>query len=244
MSGLILPYKNKQAYPAEFEGFSRMAVYGTIFNSIEINSIFYKLPKGDTVSNWAQMVVDPFKFTFKLSKQITHSPNLNFEQSDIKKFFQVIAGAQLMKGCILIQFPGSIKSTMSSEVDFLLSEISSINKARWDLAVEFRHRSWHTEHTYALLNKYNSALVYHDKKGSQTAHPVLNADHIYLRFHGPNGDYKGSYDQGFLFEYAGYISEWLAASKTVYVYFNNTMGSALENMRTLEAAITDYLANT
>jgi uncharacterized protein YecE (DUF72 family) len=243
MSGLVLPYKNKLAYPIEFEGHSRMSVYGKLFNSIEINSIFYKLPKTNTVTNWAQMVDNEFRFTFKLWKQITHSPSLSFKDEDIDSYFRVISGAGEKKGCILVQFPGSVKSALIGKVASLLSRLQ-IYDGTWRIAVEFRHHSWYNERTYDLLNDYNAAMVYHDKKGSQSPHPELRAEHIYVRFHGPDGDYKGSYDQGLLHEYAGYISDWRNAGKIVYVYFNNTMGHAVENSRALEQLLQQYDVDT
>ena len=233
-SGMVLPYKNSQAYPAAFEGWSRLRVYGTLFNSIEINSIFYKLPRAATVAQWSSSVGEDFRFTFKLWKQITHNKGLHFEESDIEKYFEVIDGARDKRGCILVQFPGSVKQALVERVDSLLSSMHQANRSNWPIAVEFRHNSWYTEETYELLNAYDAALVFHDKAGSASPQPAPDAAHVYLRFHGPGGNYKGSYDQGLLFEYAGYISEWLNDGKTVYVYFNNTMGAALENLRTLE----------
>lgn len=238
-SGLVLPYRNRQAYPSELEGKSRIAVYGTHFNSIEINSIFYKLPRPATVSQWAGSVGSDFRFTFKLWKQITHSQALRFDEADIQKYFEVIAGAGQKVGCILVQFPASVKPLLSEKVELLLSALQAANKDNWPVAVEFRTSSWYTRQTYALLNAYHAAMVYHDKSGSESPQPDLDAEHIYLRFHGPEGNYKSSYDLGLLYEYAGYISGWLDSGKAVYVYFNNTMGAALDNLRTLEKFVDD-----
>lgn len=232
-SGLVLPYKNSQAYPPAYEGWSRMRIYGSLFNSIEINSIFYKLPKASTVAQWSSSADDHFRFTFKMWKQITHN-KLHFEESDIKKFFEVVDRARDKQGCILVQFPASVKQIMFGKVESLLSCLHGVNQHKWPIAVEFRDNSWYNDQTYELLNAYDATMVFHDKAGSVSPHPALDAGHVYLRFHGPGGNYKGSYDQGLLFEYAGYISEWLNEGKTVYVYFNNTMGAALENLRTLE----------
>ncbi|WP_342087996.1 DUF72 domain-containing protein [Dyadobacter sp. OTU695] len=233
-SGLVLPYKNSQAYPPAYEGWSRLRIYGALFNSIEINSIFYKLPKASTVAQWSNSTDDHFRFTFKLWKQITHSKLLQFAESDLEKFFEVIEGAHDKQGCILVQFPASVKRVMFGKVETLLSVIHKTNQRRWPIAVEFRDASWYNEQTYELLNAHGAAMVFHDKSGSVSPQPMLDAPYLYLRFHGPGGNYKGSYDQGLLFEYAGYISDWINEGKTVYVYFNNTMGSALENLRTLE----------
>jgi uncharacterized protein YecE (DUF72 family) len=233
-SGLVLPFKNRSEYPAHFEGQSRMHIYTRLFNSIEINSIFYKLPRQATIAQWAESATPGFRFTFKLSKLITHSPALDFKHQDLQNFMTVIQPASAHKGCILVQFPPSVKHALLGKVGHLLSCIQQENTDNWPLAVEFRHSSWYTQSTYELLNFHNATLVYHDKRASASPQPELDANLIYLRFHGPDGDYKGSYDRGFLYEYAGYITEWLSDGKTVYTYFNNTMGAALSNLRMLE----------
>jgi uncharacterized protein YecE (DUF72 family) len=56
----------------------------------------------------------------------------------------------------------------------------------------------------------------------------------YLRYHGPKGDYRGSYTGAFLREEARKIATWRGAGKDVYVYFNNTAGDALANARALQ----------
>ncbi|WP_255479862.1 DUF72 domain-containing protein [Mucilaginibacter sp. E4BP6] len=48
---------------------------------------------------------------------------------------------------------------------------------------------------------------------------------------------RGSYSDAFLSEYASYINDWLDEGKTVYTYFNNTMGNALQNLMTLKTFI-------
>ncbi|SEJ38851.1 Uncharacterized conserved protein YecE, DUF72 family [Dyadobacter sp. SG02] len=232
-SGLVLPYKNSAAYPPEFEGQSRLQVYGSIFNSIEVNSIFYKLPRAATIAQWRESVNDDFRFTFKLWKQITHSTGLNFAAEDVAAFVRVINAAQPRIGCILVQFPPSVKRPSFERVSLLFSILQEETGGKWPVAVEFRNTSWYEEGTYALLDKFKFAMVYHDKASSPSSQPELAANVIYLRFHGPGGNYKGSYDEGLLYEYAGYISQWLSTGKTVYVYFNNTMGEALHNLQTL-----------
>ena len=59
---------------------------------------------------------------------------------------------------------------------------------------------------------------------------------VSIQFHGP-GNYRGSYPEDFLSEYAEFIKELLYKGKTVYVYFNNTMGEAFNNLVTLNKLI-------
>ena len=81
-SGLNLPGPRSQ-YPEAFKEKTRLHYYASLFNSIEVNSIFYKLPRHSTVVNWAEAVPDNFRFTFKVSKTITHVKGLDFAVNDV-----------------------------------------------------------------------------------------------------------------------------------------------------------------
>lgn len=120
------------------------------------------------------------------------------------------------------------------QLEKLLICIEEANPARqWKVAVEFRHRSWYREDIYDLIEKRRAVIVIHDKPGSATAITDITAEFKYLRFHGPNGDYKGHYSEEFLEEYGQMITEWCQDKQVVYVYFNNTMGDAVRNLDTL-----------
>lgn len=233
LSGLQLPVP-KYLFPEPHQHSSRLTYYATFFNSIEINSTFYKLPLARTVSNWVASVPDEFKFTFKLWREITHIKELDFKESDVESFFDVISKANNKKGCILIQFPPSFGNVHIRQLDLLLRCIarSNVNHA-WKIAVEFRNKSWYRQETYDVLTAYKAGLVIQDIPKSTT--PLINhvSDFIYVRFHGPTGNYRDSYSEHFLTEYATYIKEWLEDGKTVYTYFNNTMGDAFKNLESL-----------
>ena len=107
LSGLQLPIP-KYLYPPPFENASRLTYYSSLFNSIEFNSSFYKIPQAATVAKWASLVPRHFKFTFKLWKGITHSKGFNFKEDDVINFFQSINSVQNKKGCVLIPFPPSL----------------------------------------------------------------------------------------------------------------------------------------
>jgi uncharacterized protein YecE (DUF72 family) len=56
ISSLLLPVPNKAAYPTEYQDRPRLAYYASLFNSIEINSSFYKMPQSTTLRKWAELV--------------------------------------------------------------------------------------------------------------------------------------------------------------------------------------------
>lgn len=238
-SGLQLDIP-KYLYPPPFENASRLTYYASLFNSIEINSSFYKIPQAATVAKWAASVSENFRFTFKLWKGITHSKSLNFNHEDVAAFFKSINSAKNKKGCLLIQFPPGLGREYTVQLDKLLSCIKETNTTQaWKVAVEFRNKSWYHENVYELLNFHKAAIVIQDIPKSAT--PFLNhaSDFMYIRFHGPTGNYRDSYSEDFLSEYATYLNEWIEEGKTVYVYFNNTMGDAFNNLKTLNRLVHD-----
>lgn len=237
LSGLQVPVP-KYLFPEPYQNSSRLTYYATFFNSIEINSTFYKLPLPKTVSNWIASVPDEFRFTFKLWREITHLKTLDFKEQDVESFFNVVSKANHKKGCILIQFPPSLGSAHIMQLDALLRCIAQNNiNHEWKIAVEFRNKSWYMQETYELLNIYHGGLVIQDIPKSITPRIDHLSDFIYMRFHGPTGNYRDSYSEQFLSEYAAYIKEWLDEGKTVYTYFNNTIGDAFKNLQSLNGFI-------
>lgn len=233
-SGLLLPVRNKLFYPPEFKDKSRLTFYSSLMNSIEVNSSFYKVPMASTVQKWANEVTDDFRFSFKLSRDLTHNKSLAFDEEAVRKFMEVISFAKTKKGCLLVQFPPSVRINHLKQLARLLDCISAYNKVdQWEVAVEVRHVSLYHEEVYSLLAAYHMGMVIQDKPPAIT--PMCESDlpFVYLRFHGPEGSYKGSYDDELLAAYASYIQGWIQEGKTVYTYFNNTIGEAIANLFSL-----------
>lgn len=238
LSGLQLPIPKYQ-FPPEHQSSSRLQYYSTIFNSLEVNSTFYKLPLKTTLAKWSDSVGQDFKFTIKVWKQVTHNRGLQFDEKDVDKVISVANNIGKKKGCFLIQFPPSTKIGSIDQLALLLKTFRGKVKTHWRIALEFRDGSWYHRDTLALSKKYNAIIVTHDKANTPSPFIHETSDTVYVRFHGPSGDYRGSYSNDFLSEYASYVKDWLAYKKNVYVYFNNTMGNAFNNLNTLNK----YVAN-
>ncbi|WP_245580851.1 DUF72 domain-containing protein [Daejeonella oryzae] len=239
-SGLVLPFPNKLSYPPEFRDKSRLTYYSSLFNSIEINSSFYKVPQASTVQKWAESVPPSFQFTFKVSREITHVKSLAFKNEDVDHFMQAVNGAGLNKGCLLLQFPPGLQSENLDQLAKLLNHIRQNNPGnQWKIAVEFRNPSWYQQNCLEILQQNNATIVMHDMPSSGIFNINQNTDFVYLRFHGANGDYRGSYTDDFLHEYAEYISSWKEEGRTIYVYFNNTRGEAIHNLILLNSFLED-----
>lgn len=224
----------KRDFPPDQAHLSRLGFYALQENSLEINSSFYKVPQARTIIKWASEVPADFRFTFKLWKEITHQKNLLFKGADVLRFMEVIGLPGNNRGCLLVQFPPSLQANARSQLTELLQLLTRFD---WPLAVEFRHNSWYNDDVYELLHHLNAAMVIQDMPKSASPIELTAEKLVYLRFHGPSGNYKGSYSEGFLYEYALYIREWQEEGKTVYCYFNNTAGAALENLNFLKRCL-------
>jgi uncharacterized protein YecE (DUF72 family) len=239
-SGLVLAEPNKQAYPEPFRDKSRLFYYSSQFNSIEINSSFYKVPMHATFEKWSAGVPAPFQFSVKLWRGITHAKGFAFIGSDIDAFMQAANGIGAKKGCLLIQLPPGATSRNAASLYSLLERVRrSDGEPAWKIAVEFRHPSWYSPETEALLNEHEASLVLHDMPASATMTLNTGARFVYMRFHGPAGDYKGGYSLSFLQDKAEQMIAWLKEGKDVYAYFNNTIGDAVANGKTLKKLIGD-----
>jgi uncharacterized protein YecE (DUF72 family) len=232
-SNIVLPVRNKTQYPEAFRDSSRLQYYASVFNSVEINSTFYKLPQAATVVKWASMVPKDFRFTAKLSKTITHQKDLAFDPPDCRKFFETMNGFADRKGCVLVQLPAGAKYSLADRFEDLLDTITQYNPG-WQVAVEFRDKSWYNDRMYHLLELANCCLVEQDMPKSATPTELPISPVRYLRFHGEFGDYRGCYTEQFLSEQSAKIKAAEAAGSTVYAYFNNTIGDAAHNAISLK----------
>lgn len=237
-SNVELPVPNKSYFPEEYKDKSRLAYYASLFNTVEINSSFYKIPMRRAVERWATDVPGDFRFTFKLWRGITHAKELMYEPADVHKFMQAINGAGARKGCLLLQLPASVKRSATKKLRLLLDELSHADDiSGWRLAIEFRDKSWYDDSVYQMLEQYQAAVVIHDMPASATPLIDMEAAFVYMRFHGEVGDYRGSYDEDLLHDHALIIKEHIDNERPVFVYFNNTIGGAVADAMRLRGLV-------
>ncbi|MEO6542005.1 MAG: DUF72 domain-containing protein [Ferruginibacter sp.] len=229
---------NKSTFPPGFQDKSRLHYYATIFNTVEINSCFYKTPQLSTYEKWALDVPDDFRFTLKLSKLITHSKEILVDLACMENFLQTAYGTGEKKGCLLIQFPGKLTLDEFEKVERILYQLKECDPLNlWRKAVEFRNPTWYTGEALEMLDEFGASMVLHDHPKAKNSDLVSRADFIYLRYHGPKGNYRESYTPEFLRSQAAFINEMKDKDKEVFVYFNNTIGNAFENALDLKVLL-------
>lgn len=237
-SNLVLPVPNKSFYPPEFKEASRLHYYASMQRSLEINQSFYTIPRAVTMAKWADEVHEDFRFSFKLFKGFTHDRAFNYSDDDLERFMHAISAVGRQAGCLLVQLPPSASTAVWPQLHRLLSLIRQHDPAgRWKIALEVRNLSLYADHIVGALREMDIALVNHDIKKPANKRIAGGQSFYYFRFHGPQGDYRGSYDDAELEEYANVITGLLKQGKPVFAYFNNTLGRAWENLGTLNSVM-------
>lgn len=221
---------------------NELEYYSQFFDTVEINSSFYRPPSPAYVDNWARRTPKGFLFAVKLWQKFTH-PKMYQEaygedavisQRDVDEFKRSLEPlAKYGKlGALLAQFPPSFKNDGYSQ-----QLIDAINKAfpACPLAVELRHRSWSDDvDIEKFLRERNIAWVQIDEpkfQSSVAAYIPITADTAYFRFHGRNardwwtGDSETRYRYLYSPEEIAGLAERVKAAgekvKMLFAFFNN-----------------------
>ena len=147
-------------YPPGLDKSLFFKYYSERFNTVEINSSFYQIPKRSSVLHWAKHAPSYFRFSMKLYREITHDRKL-FNVKPVLDKFSIAIKPLLDKNLVsvfLIQLPASFGKNLPKLEDFF-SELPSSYK----YAIEFRHHSWLEDDTFELLEKYNIAYTIVDE---------------------------------------------------------------------------------
>ena len=199
--------------------------YAAEFDTVELNTTFYRLPLESTVRNWEAQAPEGFRFATKASRLITHFRRLQDCQDELRNFFERVKPLGEHAGPFLYQLPPAFKRN-----DDVLAEFLPQLPPGEVHAFEFRHQSWWHADVYELLRKHRAAFVMFDM-GETTTPVVATAGDAYLRFHGPAEKYSGSYTRPQLRQWCERAGD-LSADRC-WVYFNNDIGGhAPRNART------------
>ena len=202
-------------YPEDLAEDGLLEYYSGRFSTVEINNTFYQLPSDDTVNTWKAAAGDDFVFSVKASRYITHMKKLKDPGDALKRFFHCIAPLGDRMGPVLFQLPPRWRRDAGRLEDFL-EMLPPENR----YAFEFRDRSWLDEDVFRILREHGAALCIYDLAGF-TSPGEVTAGHVYVRLHGPDGAYRGSYDPQTLSGWIGAFSSWASQGREVYCYFDN-----------------------
>jgi uncharacterized protein YecE (DUF72 family) len=250
-AGWSYPDWEKVVYPPHGSKFDHLAYLASFFDTIEINSPFYRIPPPTHAKSWIRRVADnpDFLFTTKVFRGFTHDKTelIEADVAAFRNYLDPLMDAGRL-GAILLQFPWSFKNTpeTTDKLTALFRAFDSYPKA-----LEVRHSSFQNVDFTKFLNEHDVSWVnvdqplFHDsvKPADAVTGPVA-----YVRFHGRNYEkwfaheeswerYNYLYSKEELEPWVGRI-ETMARSRDVYVVTNNHFrGQAIVNAGELEESL-------
>lgn len=232
-SGWQYDHWRERFYPDKLPKSRWFEHYAQRFDTVEINSTFYHLPKAGTVEKWRRAAPEGFTYVAKANRYITHIKKLREAAEEVGRFFEVIDLFEDTLGAVLYQLPPSLHK----DLERLDAFIECLPERR-HAVFEFRHLSWYDDATFDLLKRRKVAFCVHDMAGRQSPR-VVTGEVVYVRFHGTTGRYAGTYTDAMLEEWAGWLKGQQKTVRAVYAYFNNDVeGHAVNNARTLRSLLT------
>lgn len=220
---------------------ARLRYYADRFDTVEVDSPFYRLPQPEHTARWAERTPDDFVFHAKASKEMTgHEETDSRERAfvEFRKSLAPLEASGKLRG-ILLQFHPRVKKT--PEALDSLRDVADLLDPLVPL-IEFRHESWMTEderaHTLSFLEQHRLAYVSVDSPRTRASNvmPRVAAtthDVAYIRFHGRNWQtwnkktktsgerFDWLYERDELEEWVEPIARLAEEAREVYAMFNN-----------------------
>jgi uncharacterized protein YecE (DUF72 family) len=190
--------------------------YASVFDTVELNATFYRLPKIETVARWAEQVPKGFLFAVKGSRYLTHMRRLRDAGKGLERFWAPLAPLREagVLGPVLWQLPESFQR----DDEILAAFLAELPRA--DHCFEFRHESWFADGVYSLLAEHGASLAIGDdpRRSLPSASPV--GPIAYLRLHYGSRGRGGNYSVRELDAWRRRVAAWRSRRK-VFIYFNN-----------------------
>lgn len=213
-SGYYYPTWKNKFYPEGVQPKDWLSYYSTVFNTVELNGTFYRVPRVTSLLKYAQVTSDDFRFSVKVNQHITHILKLKNCKQEIQDFIDLIKeGLGSKCAHILFQMPPSFQYSEEN-----LERVITNIPHDYANVVEFRHASWWNEKVQKVFSDAKLTFCNVDFPGLDT-HFVESSPHFYLRLHGSPELFKSSYS---ISQLDDFYKQFPVSAETHSIYFNNT----------------------
>ncbi len=204
--GLIYPEKTKEK---DFLG-----SYVKHFNSIELNAVFYSIPKEDQILKWKALAEenrnDDFIFCPKFSRTITHIKRLNNAEVETDLYLNAISAFGKQLGPCFLQVSDNFGPKNLPILERYLEKLPT----DFNVFIEVRHQDWFKEAAarkdlFEMLAKLGKGAAITDASGRRDClHMELTTPEAFIRFVGNGGKFLNS-DKARIDEWVIRLKQWL-----------------------------------
>jgi len=183
-------------YPEGMKPAEYLSFYAQQFDTVEVDSTYYRTPSAATVRGWDAKTPPGFLFAAKVPQVVTHEKALVDCENEFQEFVERMQLLGEKLGVLLLQFPYFNKAAFASGDDFLKRLEAFLKKLPKGVrfAVETRNKNWLGPKLVDLLRGRGAALALIDHPWMPRPSEILSrldpvtADFTYVRF---LGDRKG-----------------------------------------------------
>lgn len=220
--------------PAHTPASDFLRVYSRRLTAVEGNTVFYALPSEETIARWRQETPDTFRICAKISKNISHTANLQASKQETYHLIRRMSDLESRLGPLFLQLPPSFGPSRLSELEAFLD----FWPPEFPLAVEVRHAEFYLEQQASTLNTLLSAhqvsrvimdtrpirigsaeetqvLQARERKPNLPVQIAATTDFIFLRY---IGHPRREVNEPFFKEWAKRLAQWIREDKDVYVF--------------------------
>jgi len=177
-------------YPPKTPDKEFLNEYCKHFNTIELNSSFYVIPKLDDVKRWRDQVEGRPDFTFcpRFPQSITHIRRLANAEEQTTQFYEALRGFGDKLGGLILQLSDNYTPKSFDKLKAYLEALPTSTP----VFVELRNKEWFKEAEareiiFDTLHKLNIGTVITDAAGRRDcAHMELTTPETMIRFVGSN----------------------------------------------------------
>jgi uncharacterized protein YecE (DUF72 family) len=174
-------------YPEKLASKEFLAYYAKQFNTVEVDSTFYRIPRTQSVIDWKEQTTEDFVFSFKFPQVITHVKMLKDCHEEVAVFLERVGLLQEKLGALLLQFPYAF----GTEQARLLRDFLQTLPSKHRYVVEVRNRKLLNGDLYSVLRENNVVLAWVDSPFMPLIDEVTS-DFIYVRWEGDRRRVKGT----------------------------------------------------
>jgi uncharacterized protein YecE (DUF72 family) len=208
-------------YPAKTASKDFLAFYATQFNTVEVDSTFYRIPTAQAVANWRDQTPQNFTFSLKFPSTITHIKMLKNCQRETDLFLERVSLLEGKLGPLLLQFPPNFGVDHLPDLAAFLQKLPKTNR----YVIEIRDKAWLKTDFYSLLRASSAALAWVDSPNMPLTEEVTSG-FVYVRWEGDREKVKGTLGKtevdtgGRLLAWARRLKPYLAGQTEVFGYFS------------------------
>jgi uncharacterized protein YecE (DUF72 family) len=226
-------------YPNNLPPRNHLHYYSTKFNTVEVDSTYYRTPSAFTVKKWYDKTPPDFVFAAKVPQSVTHEKMLVDCEPEFDEFLERMALLREKLGPLLLQFPYFSPEVFATAEEFLArldAFLQRLQGVTFRFAVEIRNKSWLDARFADLLRKHKVALALTDRGWMPRPQELakkfdpITTDFAYVRW---LGDRKGiekitaTWDKTIvdrsadLQEWVKYCTQLVRRGVRIYAYANN-----------------------